>query len=119
MCTKVPLCKKQVNVTLLEQQCSSKYSSVFIVFRLKNLPSLVFAFCGLVPETSDSVMFVSTAFSPESSSTTVVEEDPPLEFVRVKKVVIGFCQSGVSLGQYGFPPEYFFSGKHNKTNISL
>lgn len=70
-------------------------------------------FCGLDPESPDSVMSVSSRFVPESLCTTVDDEvDPPSEFVGgIKKLVIGFCQAGVSLGQYGFPPEYFFSKK--------
>lgn len=65
----------------------------------------------LDPESPDSVMPASSELGPESC-TTVDEEDPPSELVGgLKKLVMGFCQAGVSLGQYGFPPEYFFSKK--------
>lgn len=85
------------------------------LIRLEDLPTFFSAFCGSgpgSPDSPDSVISASSGSVPESSRTTVDEEDPPLELDGgLKKLVIGFCQAGVSLGQYGFPPEYFFSKK--------
>lgn len=85
------------------------------LIRLEDLPTFFSAFCGSgpgSPDSPDSVMSASSGLVPESSCTTVDEEDPPSELDGgLKKLVIGFCQAGVSLGQYGFPPEYFFSKK--------
>lgn len=102
------------------------------LIRLEDLPTLLSAFCGLDPESPDWVMSASSELDPESpdsvmsasselgpeSCTTVDEEDPPPELVGgLKKLVMGFCQAGVSLGQYGFPPEYFFSKKKSYFSI--
>lgn len=87
--------------------------------RLEDLPTFFSAFCGSGPGSPDSVMSASSGLVSESSCTTVDEEDPPSELDGgLKKLVIGFCQAGVSLGQYGFPPEYFFSKKNNFSLLS-